>query len=167
MSRQIEVMEDRVPLANIHEAATELIELYGGEVRDREAESIHFILPSRRGVAAAGGVDCRMTWHPDDDGHGTVRVVADASIEPPKFQRVALLLVGVSGALLWTLWPFFPNLGPLAWIGGAVAFATYFLTARTTTSGIASDLLQRLARRQRAEAQSDRSDEGEPLTDDR
>jgi hypothetical protein len=94
-------------------------------------------------------------------------VVADASIEPPKFQRVALLLVGVSGALLWTLWPFFPNMGPLAWIGGAVAFATYFLTARTTTSGIASDLLQRLARRQRAEEENDQLEDGEPLTDDR
>jgi hypothetical protein len=167
MSRQIEVIEDGVPLDNIHEAATELIELFGGEVRNREGESLRFVLPSRRGVAAAGGVDCTMSWRRDDDGHGTVRVVADASIEPPKFQRVALLLVGVSGALLWTLWPFFPNMGPLAWIGGAVAFATYFLTARTTTSGIASDLLQRLARRQRAEEENDQLEDGEPLTDDR
>jgi hypothetical protein len=51
------------------------------------------------------------------------------------------------------LWPFYPaqrEWGTLAWIGGAIALAVYFLTLRRTSGGIANDFLQRLARRQRA-----------------
>ena len=53
---------------------------------------------------------------------------------------------------MFTIWPFFPQrreFGALAWIGGAVAIAVYFLTLRKTSGGIALDFLQRLVRRQR------------------
>src|SRR5207247_412510 len=54
--------------------------------------------------------------------------------------------------LLFMIWPFFPHsqeLGTLAWIGGAVAFAVYLMTLRKTSGGIAYDFLRRLARAQR------------------
>jgi len=51
------------------------------------------------------------------------------------------------------MWPFFgkaaTQLGTLAWVGGFVALAVYFLTLRRTSGGLAYDFLQRLARRQR------------------
>ena len=79
-------------------------------------------------------------------------MTCDREIDAPKWQRVLLLAVGVVGALLFTVWPFFPQrreFGALAWIGGAVAIAVYFLTLRKTSGGIALDFLQRLVRRQR------------------
>ena len=111
----------------------------------------------RRGVAAAGEVSCTLRW--TEAGEGTVILTADRNVTPARLQRVLLLVVGVSGALLWMLWPFFPNMGPLAWIGGAVAFATWFITGRTTTAGTAADLLQRLARAQREELTEDPIDD--------
>jgi drug/metabolite transporter (DMT)-like permease len=83
-----------------------------------------------------------------------VKFVCNREIDAPKAQRLALLLAGVAGALLFTLWPFFAGrtnqLGALAWIGGVVALAVYFLTLKRTSGGLAYDFLQRLARRQRA-----------------
>ena len=61
---------------------------------------------------------------------------------------------GVIGALLFTIWPFFgkgSQMGTLAWVGGAVALAVYFLTLRRSSGGVAYDFLQRLVRRQRGE----------------
>jgi hypothetical protein len=40
-------------------------------------------------------------------------------------------------------------MGALAWIGGIVALAVYFLTLKRTSGGVASDFLRRLAQRQR------------------
>ena len=64
----------------------------------------------------------------------------------------ALLAVGVIGALLFTIWPFFAHareLGTLAWVGGLVAFAVYLMTLKKTSGGLAYDFLRRLAARQR------------------
>ena len=79
-------------------------------------------------------------------------MTCDRDVDAPKAQRVLLLVAGVIGGLLFTIWPFFPQrreFGALAWIGGAVAIAVYFMTLRRTSGGIALDFLQRLARRQR------------------
>ena len=114
----------------------------------REATQRIFTLPLRRGVAAGGSVECRLMWSAD----GSVTMTCDREIDAPKSQRVMLLVAGVIGALLFTIWPFFPQrkeFGALAWIGGAVAIAVYFLTLRKTSGGIALDFLQRLVRRQR------------------
>ena len=84
-------------------------------------------------------------------------MTCDREIDAPKWQRVLMLGAGVVGALLFTIWPFFPQrreLGALAWIGGAVAIAVYFLTLRKTSGGLALDFLQRLVRRQREMALS-------------
>jgi len=147
--------EDRVPADGIAETVGELVELYGGEMASSDAvQRRTFVLPLRRGVASAGGVECTLSWVGDDDGEAIVTLVCDRDVDAPKAQRLALLGAGVVGALLFTIWPFFPRLstqlGALAWIGGAVAIAVYLISLRKTSAGLAADFLQRLARRQRA-----------------
>lgn len=148
----VELTEDRIPRDGIEETIAELVDLYGGEMREERDNARDFVLPLRRGVATAGGVECTVSWAPDDET--TVTLVCNRELDAPKAQRVALLLAGVVGALLFTLWPFFAGktnqLGTLAWIGGIVALAVYFLTLKRTSGGVASDFLQRLAQRQRA-----------------
>ncbi|MDQ6803213.1 MAG: hypothetical protein M3041_20605 [Acidobacteriota bacterium] len=149
----IEFTEDRIPSQGLPETVDELVELYGGELqgsRDRERQ---FILPLRRGVAVAGGVQCTVTWAVDAADQATVKLVCDRDVDAPKAQRIAILVIGVIGALLFMIWPFFgkaaTQLGTLAWVGGFVALAVYLLTLRKTSGGLAYDFLQRLARRQR------------------
>ena len=47
----MEFTEDRVPTAGIEDSITELVELYGGEVKAERANARDVILPLRRGVA--------------------------------------------------------------------------------------------------------------------
>jgi len=148
----VEFTEDGIPVDGIEETVSELVELYGGEITAEETFERRFVLPLRRGVATAGGVECTLSWTgagPD----GVVRMICNRDIDAPKAQRVALLAVGTIGSLLFMLWPFFPQhreFGALAWMGGAVAIAVYFLSLKKTSGGLAADFLQRLARRQRA-----------------
>jgi hypothetical protein len=150
--KPVELTEDGIPRDGIEETIAELVDMYGGEMTAERANERDFVLPLRRGVAAAGGVACTLSWAVDDDT--TVTLVCDREVDAPKSQRIALLLAGVVGALLFTLGPFFAGrtnqLGALAWIGGVVALAVYFLTLKRTSGGIAADFLQRLAQRQRA-----------------
>jgi hypothetical protein len=148
----VELTEDRIPRDGIEETIAELVDLYGGEMKEERDHARDFVLPLRRGVATAGGVECTLSWAAEEET--TVTLVCNREVDAPKAQRVALLLAGVVGALLFTLWPFFAGrtnqLGTLAWIGGVVALAVYFLTLKRTSGGIASDFLRRLALRQRA-----------------
>jgi hypothetical protein len=148
-----EFTEDRVPSAGIGEAVDELVELYGGEMRASRDRERQFVLPLRRGVAVAGGVECTVSWAIDAADQATVTLVCNREVDAPKWQRIAILVVGVIGALLFMIWPFFgksaTQFGTLAWIGGFLALAVYFLTLRRTSGGLAYDFLQRLARRQR------------------
>jgi len=149
-----EFIEDRIPPAGIERAIDELVELYGGEMKASGERLRRFVLPLRRGVAASGGVECTLSWAVDATEEATVTVTCDRDVDAPKAQRVALLVAGVAGALLFTMWPFFGKhaatpLGTLAWVGGFVALSVYFITLRRTSGGIAYDFLQRLARRQR------------------
>jgi len=148
----LELTEDRIPRDGIEESIAELVDLYGGEMKGERANERDFVLPLRRGLAVAGGVECTVSWALDEET--TVKLVCSREVDAPKAQRVALLLAGVVGALLFTLWPFFAGhtnqLGALAWIGGIVALAVYFLTLKRTSGGLAADFLQRLAQRQRA-----------------
>jgi hypothetical protein len=150
--KPVELTEDGIPRDGIEETIAELVDLYGGEMTAERANERDFVLPLRRGVAAAGGVACTLSWAADGDT--TVTLVCNREVDAPKAQRIALLLAGVAGALLFTLWPFFAGrtnqLGALAWIGGVIALAVYFLTLKRTSGGIAADFLQRLAQRQRA-----------------
>jgi hypothetical protein len=141
--------EEGIPATDLPEAVGELVELYGGSITSSSAQEIAFELPLRRGVAASGGVACRLSWVPTERGEATVRLVCDRDVDAPKIQRILLLVAGVIGAFFWLLWPFFPNFGALAWLGGAIAISAYLISLRRTSGGLASDFLQRLARHQR------------------
>ena len=149
----IEFIEDRIPSQGLPESVDELVELYGGEMQASRDHERQFILPLRRGVAVAGGVECTVSWAVEDGDQATVKLVCSRDVDAPKSQRIAILVIGAIGALLFIIWPFFgkasTQLGTLAWVGGFVALAVYFLTLRRTSGGLAYDFLQRLARRQR------------------
>ena len=152
--QRVAFTEDRIPPAGIEAAIDELVELYGGEITSRGEGERRFVLPLRRGVATSGGIECTVSWAVDAAQEATVTLSCDRGVDAPKGQRIALLIVGVLGALTFTMWPFFGKhaatpLGTLAWMGGFVAIAVYFITLRRTSAGIAYDFLQRLAGRQR------------------
>jgi hypothetical protein len=148
-----EFTEDRIPSQGIETTIDDLVELYGGESQASNAGERRFILPLRRGVPVAGGVECRVSWTVTEAGEATVTLVCDREVDAPKWQRAALLIVGVIGALAFTIWPFFgknaTKLGTVAVIGAFLAIAVYFLTLKRSAGGIAYDFLQRLARHQR------------------
>jgi hypothetical protein len=144
--------EDRIPSEGIGDSIAELIDLYGGELRESEDRRRRFALPLRRGLATSGTVECTLSWLTHEGSETTVTLTCDRDVDAPRIQRVMILVVGVVGALLFTIWPFFPRsnqAGTLAWIGGALAIAVYLLSLKKTSGGIAFDFLQRLARRQR------------------
>ena len=150
----VQFTEDRIPLDGIEESFAELVDLYGGEVTASRLGERDFTLPLRRGMASGGSVACTVSWAPAEDGEGVVTLTCNRDIDAPKAQRVALLLAGIVGAVMFMLWPFFPNekaYGTLAWLGGIIALAVYMMTLRKTSGGIAYDFLQRLAAKQRAE----------------
>jgi hypothetical protein len=150
--RPVELQEDHIPMAGIEETISNLIDLYGGDLTYSGANERRFTLPMRRGLAAAGGIECTISWAPSEVGEAIVTLVCNRDVDAPKAQRVFLLVAGVIGSLLFMIWPFFlhsKELGTLAWIGGVVAFAVYFMTLRKTSGGIAHDFLRRLAREQR------------------
>lgn len=152
-SRPVEFTEDRIPTAGIEETIAELVELFGGDMMAARENERRFILPLRRGVAAAGGIECTVSWTAAADGQAVVTLVCNRDVDAPKAQRVMLLVAGVIGSLLFMIWPFFPHtreLGAAAWIGGVIALAVYLMTLRKTSGGIAYDFLQRLAKSQRA-----------------
>ena len=149
----IEFTEDRIPANNIETTIDDLVELFGGESQSSSAGERRFILPLRRGVPVAGGIECRVSWNVSEAGEATVTLTCDREVDAPKWQRVALLIAGVIGALAFTVWPFFgknaTKLGTVAVIGAFLAIAVYLLTLKRSSGGIAYDFLQRLARQQR------------------
>lgn len=146
--------EDRIPVEGIGEAIAELAELYGGDVTGERDDARTVVLPLRRGVATAGAVECNLSWVSESGSEAAVTITCGRELDAPKFQRVAMLVAGVTGSLLFMTWPFFfaraKELGTLAAIGGLVAIAVYVLTLRKTSGGLAYDFLQRLAARQRS-----------------
>jgi hypothetical protein len=156
----VEFTEDRVPYRGIDHAIEELVELYGGELGEGAAQERRrrFTLPLRRGVATAGAVECTISWTVDNAVEGTVKLVCDRDIDAPKGQRIAMLVAGVIGAILFMIWPFFPQrreLGTLAFMGGAITIAVYFLTLKRASGGVAWDFMQRLVKRQRETSAAD------------
>lgn len=151
----VELSEDRIPFEQIEQTIDELVELYGGEIVSSTERERKFVLPLRRAVPSAGAIECTLTWAADDEREATVQLVCDRDVDAPKVQRIALLVAGVIGSVLFMLWPFVQarrEFGALAWIGGAIMIAVYFMTRRLTSGGIASDFLARLARHQREAA---------------
>lgn len=157
-ARPVSFTEEEVPLEGIEESIDELVELYGGQMSEETGFRRSFVLPLRRGVAAGGGVHCTVDWKADGEGTAAVTLTCDRDVDAPRLQRILMLIVGVAGALTFTVWPFFPrgnDAGALAWIGGALAIAVYFLTLRKTSGGIAFDFFRRLVGRQREQAEEE------------
>lgn len=151
-ARPVEFTEDRIPSDGIEETIAELVELFGGDMMTSRGNERRFTLPLRRGVAAAGGIECTVSWTAAEDGQAVVTLVCNRDVDAPKAQRVMFLVAGVIGSLLFMIWPFFPHtqeLGAVAWVGGVIALAVYLMTLRKTSGGIAYDFLQRLAKSQR------------------
>ena len=152
--RTAQFTEDRIPASGLETTIAEMVDLYGGTMETTGPHDRRIVLPLRRGVAVSGGIECTMSWTVDSAGDATVTLTCGREVDAPKWQRIALLAVGVLGALTFTMWPFFGKhaatpLGTLAWTGGFVALAVYFITLRRTAGGIAYDFLARVARRQR------------------
>ena len=145
--------EDHVPLEGIEESIEELVDLYGGEIKESRQSARTFVLPLRRGVAAGGKVECTVSWEAvASEETSIVTLTCDRDVDAPKLPRILMLVAGVIGSVRFTVWPFFPQgreFGVLAWMGGAIALAVYFLSLRRTSGGMAFDFLQRLANRQR------------------
>jgi len=154
----VQFTEDRVPLRSIEATIAEMVDLYGGEMKAERTQARDFTLPLRRGAPVSGGVDCTVSWAPGEEDGGLVTLTCTRDVDAPRSQRVALLVAGVIGALMFMLWPFYPGereYGALAWLGGAIAIAVYVMTLRRTSGGIAYDFLQRLAAHQRAAEDED------------
>jgi len=157
------LVEGEVPLAGITGSAAELVEMFGGGITEEVGSEIRFNLPVRRGVPSSGIFNCLLQWAGNEanSGSGELRLTADHRALEGGARNLAVLIAGALGASVWILWPFFPNLGPLAWVGGLIAFCAYFLTLRRTSGGIAHDFMQRLVGRQR-----EVSVEGDDLEDE-
>ncbi|MHB0971275.1 MAG: hypothetical protein ACYC7A_12945 [Thermoanaerobaculia bacterium] len=151
----VKFSEAGVPLDSIAASALELIEIFGGTVVSQEARRIRFTMPNRRGVAASGDIRVEVSWPDESAGTGTVNVDASAEVEAPRFQQIALLGLGSVGAILFLLWPFFPQISELAAIGALFAIAAYFLTLKTTRKGVVQGFLHELVRAQHENAERD------------
>ena len=108
-SHPVQFTEDRIPREGIEETVSDLIELYGGELTESRENERRFTLPLRRGIAAAGGVECTVSWAAGEAGDAVVTLVCNRDVDAPKAQRIALLVAGVIGSLLFMIWPFFAH----------------------------------------------------------
>lgn len=145
---RIRYSEDDVPLDGLEQTAAEVVETYGGRITSSDRGRMAFNLPRRRGAESAGFVSCVLEW-PDAGDRGVVQLTADREIDASRPQRIALLIAGTIGALLFTVWPFFPEvMGNVAGVGLVVAVAVYLLTLRQTPHSLVSDLLQQIVRAQ-------------------
>ena len=144
--KRITYTEEDVLLDGIAAVAAENVAMLGGRVVGETSDGIDFLLPRRRGVAASGEVSGDVKWlGTADSNRGSLTVSAAEELIVSRGKRVALLLAGVVGAGLFVIWPFFPKLGALTWIGGLIAIAVYMMAARTTQNGLIWVLLQRIA----------------------
>ena len=148
-ARPGEQVEDHVPLEGIRETIELVVTSHGGELLPAPApDAVAFRLPIRQGIGASGEIRGTIRWE-GDPRDGVVRVVSDGEITRPRWSHVAILVAGTIGSLLFILWPFYPALGPASWVGGALAFAAYFLTLRRTHGGTLARLLGNIADAQR------------------
>jgi len=135
--------EESVQLEGIDETIAVVASGSGGHLVSSAPGTATIMLPLRRGAAGLGMMQCQITW-PAEANEGPVTVTAEGE-GPTSKMRIVILVIGVIGATAYMWWPFFPNLGPIAWIGAVVAFGAYFMTLKRTPGGIASEFLERLA----------------------
>ena len=96
----------------------------GGRIR------LPVIAGLRRGILTA-----RVTVEPDGDGSRLV-LREEGREDALQVQAVIVLLAAVAGAALTVIWPFYPDLLPLAPFGALLALGGWFLViSRLRTSG--------------------------------
>ena len=88
----VELTEDRIPRDGIEETIAELVDLYGGEMKGERATERDFVLPLRRGVAAAGGVECTVSWAADDDTTVTLVCNREEALHFSESRRIENIL---------------------------------------------------------------------------
>src|SRR5436305_8227652 len=106
--RPVQFTEDRIPRDGIEETVSDLIDLYGGELIASQENERRFELPLRRGIAAAGGVECTVSWAAGEAGDAVVTLVCNRDVDAPKAQPIALPRGGVNGPLPLLIRPLFP-----------------------------------------------------------
>lgn len=149
MSDATEHVEDHVPLDGIRETIDAVVAGHGGEVVDSGAgNAVAFRLPLRQGIGASGEIRGTIRWE-GDPADGVLTIASEGEVTRPRWSHIAILVAGTIGSLLFILWPFYPALGPASWVGGALAFAAYFLTLRRTHGGVLARLLGNIADAQR------------------
>lgn len=158
IDKPIRYVEQEVPLAEIESSVDVVIETFGGNVLRRDSNRIEFSLPRRRGVAAAGHVQAAFAWSETGAGEGEVTIETGEELMLGRAQRIALLTAGVVGATLFIAWPYFPNSGPVAWLGGLIALAVFLMTLRKTQHGTVATMLSRVV-----DMQWDRVEDDEAL----
>lgn len=146
---RIEYSEDRVPLEGIEETVQIVVEMHGGETLVPRGDSMRFTLPVRQGIAASGTIEGEIRWHDSGPEGGVLTISASDEVVQHPVSHTFILIAGVVGSFLFILWPFYPALGPASWVGGALAFAAYFLTLRRAKGGIVARLLENIADQQR------------------
>lgn len=148
--RPYRLSESRVPLDGIELTAKDLIEFFGGNVTSEGASSLAFTMPARKSVGTRDLLRCEVRWFPSEnpEDEGTIEIASKVEAQSSP-TRTAMLVIGVIGALVWLVWPFFPNLGAVSWVGAAVAFAAYFLSLTRSPAGTIYEFVQRLAAIQR------------------
>ncbi len=150
MSEAAEHIEDHVPLDGIRETIEAVVASHGGAViESRGADAVAFRLPLRQGLGASGEIRGTIRWE-GDPADGVLAIASEGELARPRWSHIAILVAGTIGSLLFILWPFYPALGPASWVGGALAFAAYFLTLRRTHGGVLARLLGNIADAQRA-----------------
>lgn len=152
---RVEYTEEGVPLEGLEDTIEAVILSHGGALTGSSDREIRFHLPLRPGVAATGSIEGVFRWETDPEWPrgGLVTVSASDDVRKPSASHVALLLAGTVGALLFILWPFYPALGAASWVGGALAFAAWFMTLKRSRSGLIAGLLDNVADAQRMRMQ--------------
>jgi hypothetical protein len=140
----IRYVEMEVPLVDIDQSVEHVVEIFGGAIVQRGENRLDFSLPRRRGVPAAGHIQAAVSWKAENAAEGSVTIETGEEVMLARGQRIALLVAGVVGATLFLAWPFFPRSGEVAWIGGLIALAVFFMTLRKTQHGTVATMLQRI-----------------------
>ena len=83
-SRPVEFTEDRIPREGIEETISDLVDLFGGEMMGSRENERRFTLPLRRGIAAAGGIECTVSWTAAEDGQAVVTLNCNRDVDAPK-----------------------------------------------------------------------------------
>jgi len=124
------------PAARVRAAVREMAEAWGALW---EEDGGRLALPLAAGLRR-GRLDGRLRVEEEGKGSRLV-LVEDARTYHLQGNAVAVLLISAAGALAMLLWPFFPEILPLAVGGGVLALLGWFLVISRLTTNSPEDFL--------------------------